>query len=214
MIDFLALALACAPWVAPETLSAIVKTESGFQPLAIGINGGARLVHQPRNTPEAVVTARWLIDHGYNIDLGLGQINVANLSRLGMTVEDAFDPCRNLAGAASILHSNYIQAKRRHAGEQQALHAALSAYNTGSFERGFANGYVQRVRRNADRGAGAPLDGADVRPIALVSPAARTRAEPPIRAPRPQWTWRSDGSDRPASAATDDFVMIFRQSPR
>lgn len=148
-MDFVALAQQCAPWVAPQTLAAIVKTESAFQPLAIGINGGAKLVRQPQNKEEAVVTAKWLIANGYNIDMGLGQVNVKNLAKTGLTVEDAFDPCKNLAAAATILQWNYKAAKGKVQGEQAALHAALSAYNTGSFSKGFSNGYVQKVVSNA-----------------------------------------------------------------
>jgi type IV secretion system protein VirB1 len=148
-MDFLALAQTCAPWVAPATLQAIVRTESAFEPLAIGINGGARLVRQPSSTAEAVATAEWLIARGYNIDLGLGQVNSRNLVKTGLRLEDAFDPCKNIAAAATILQWNYQAAQSRIQGEQSALQAALSAYNTGSFTRGLANGYVQKVIGNA-----------------------------------------------------------------
>jgi type IV secretion system protein VirB1 len=144
-MDFVALAQECAPWVAHETMAAIVKTESAFRPLAIGVNGGARLARQPENKAEAVATAEWLIANGYNIDMGLAQVNSANLRKTGLTVEDAFDACKNLTAAATILHGNYQAARRKVQGEQAALHAALSAYNTGSFTRGFSNGYVQKV---------------------------------------------------------------------
>ena len=90
-MDFIALAQECAPWVAHETMAAIVRTESAFRPLAIGVNGGARLARQPENKAEAVATAEWLIANGYNIDMGLGQVNSANLRKTGLTVEDAFD---------------------------------------------------------------------------------------------------------------------------
>jgi len=132
-MDFLALSQECAPWVAPQTMAAIVKTESGFNPLSIGVNGGARLVRQPDNKAEAVATARWLIEKGYNIDLGLGQVNSSNLAKVGLSVEDAFEPCKNVAAAATILHGNFQAAKGKVQDDQAALHAALSAYNTGSF---------------------------------------------------------------------------------
>lgn len=149
MLDFIALAQQCAPLVAPETMAAIVRTESGFRPLAIGVNGGARLARQPETVGEAVATAKWLIKNGYSIDLGLGQINSKNLARTGLTVEDAFDPCKNLAAGAMILQENYKDASRKYGGGQAALNAAFSAYNTGSFTAGFSNGYVQRVVNNA-----------------------------------------------------------------
>ncbi|MDR2031359.1 MAG: lytic transglycosylase domain-containing protein [Azoarcus sp.] len=148
-MDFIALAHECAPWVAPETMAAIVRTESSFRPWAIGVNGGAKLARQPESKDEAIATAQWLLDHGYSVDMGLGQINSSNLAKTGLTVEDAFDPCKNLTAAASILSRNYQAAYRQVKDEQAALQAALSAYNTGSFTRGLTNGYVQKVLRNA-----------------------------------------------------------------
>ena len=163
-MDFIALAQECAPWVAHETMAAIVKTESAFRPLAIGVNGGAKLARQPENKAEAVATAKWLIANGYNIDMGLGQVNSSNLRKTGLTVEDAFDACKNIAAAATILHWNYQAASRKVQGEQAALHAALSAYNTGSFTRGFSNGYVQKVVNNAGAAPAVPV----VAPIPLL----------------------------------------------
>lgn len=149
LMDFIALAQACAPLIAHQTLAAIVKTESGFRPLAIGVNGGQSLTRQPATVEEAVVTAKWLIANGYNIDLGLGQINSVNLPKIGLTVENAFEPCKNLAAVEKILHANFQVARGKIQGDQAALQAALSAYNTGSFSKGFANGYVQKVVSNA-----------------------------------------------------------------
>ena len=148
-MDFYDLSAECAPWVAPQTMAAIVKTESQFNPLAININGGAKLERQPLNKAEAVVTAKWLITNHYSIDMGLGQVNSANLAKTNLSVEDAFDACKNLTAAATILQSNYESASKKVSGEQAALHAAISAYNTGSFTRGFQNGYVQKVLTNA-----------------------------------------------------------------
>jgi len=148
-MDFLALAQQCAPEVAPQTMAAIVRTESAFRPLSIGVNRGGRLARQPASVDEAVATAKWLIAQGYNIDLGLAQINSANLRGTGLTVEDAFDPCKNLAAGAKILQANYRNASRKYANEQDVLRASLSAYNTGNFRSGFANGYVGRVVNNA-----------------------------------------------------------------
>lgn len=182
MMDFIALAQECAPWVAPETLAAIVKTESGFKPLSIGINGGARLVRQPDNKVEAVTTAKWLISNGYNIDLGLGQVNSSNLTKTGLTIEDAFEPCKNIAAAATILHGNYQIARNKVQGEQAALHAALSAYNTGSFSKGFTNGYVQKVINNAGTATpGATMQAVVPIPLLTVKtarPATKLRVQP------------------------------------
>jgi type IV secretion system protein VirB1 len=205
-MDFVALAQECAPQVAHETLAAIVRTEnSAFQPLAIGVNGGAWLARQPRNKAEAVVTAKWLIANGYNIDLGLGQINSANLGKVGLTVEDAFDPCENLAAAATILHGNYQAASRKLAGEQAALHAALSAYNTGSFTRGIANGYVWKVVNNAGPAKAVPV----IAPIpVLVAPAPRTAARP-AASPRPAQAGEAKPQAEGRQEAEGDGASVY-----
>jgi type IV secretion system protein VirB1 len=143
----LALSSRCAPQVAPSTLSAIVMAESAGNPFAIGVNKGGRIEAQPRDREEAVAAALQLLQQGANIDLGLGQINSTNLSALGLTVDDAFEPCRNIAAAASILSQSYLRATAR--GVNAPLAAALSAYNTGSMTGGVANGYVAKVYRAA-----------------------------------------------------------------
>ncbi len=146
--------------VDPATLAAIVRTESAFRPWSIGINGGARLKKQPSSKEEAVSIAKDLISRGYSIDMGLGQINSANLARLGITVEKVFDPCMNLAAAGTILHENYLSALKNGQTQQHALQSALSAYNTGSFTRGVSNGYVQRVRHSAGYSGPVPVPAA------------------------------------------------------
>ena len=146
MLEFFVLAQTCAPVVHPQTLAALVRTESRFRPFAIGVNyGKAQLPKQPTTKQEAIEAARSLIGKGYNIDMGLGQINSANLGWLGLSVEDVFDPCVNLQAAARVLTSNFQRAAKGTHDPQQALRSALSAYNTGNFSRGFSNGYVGKV---------------------------------------------------------------------
>jgi len=147
MID-LALIAVCAPNVAPATIQAIIKVESGGNPLAVNVNkrGG---VSYPipkiiKSTGEAVRAAYAAIEAGHTVDMGYMQVNSANLPKLGYTVEDMFDPCKNIAAGAKVLSLSYAQALSRYSSEQAALRAALSAYNTGSFNRGFENGYVQK----------------------------------------------------------------------
>jgi len=96
------LAQQCAPSVAVETLVSVVHTESHFNPYAIGVNAKGVAAPKPSDRASAAAAARSLIARGYNIDLGLGQINSANLRWLGLSVEDAFDPCRNLAAAVDL----------------------------------------------------------------------------------------------------------------
>ena len=142
------LATQCAPSVAPATIAAIVQTESrGFE-LAIGVNGLARQPAPASSLAEAIQTARYYVDKGYSVDLGLGQINSRNMKALDLTWETVFDPCTNLAAAGAVIAGNYHKVS---AGlhPQRALRIALSMYNTGSQSRGFSNGYVGRVVGNA-----------------------------------------------------------------
>jgi type IV secretion system protein VirB1 len=175
-----ALAHQCAPSVAPETLLSVAHAESELDPLAIGVNRGPKA---PRvaNAQQAAQVARDLIAKGYNIDLGIAQINSRNLQWLGLTVDDAFDPCRNFAAAARVLQTNYQATVR--AGAADPLGQALSRYNTGRDERGFANGYVGRVYRAAQTVVPAlqAADGTPRQPFAIPDqpPASRdTPTEP------------------------------------
>ncbi len=143
----LALASQCAPNVAPETVLAIIQTESSGEPFALNVNGGRQPARQ-MNALDAATTARRYVAAGYSVDLGLGQINSRNMRWLGLTWDTVFDPCTNVAALARVLTSNYnaVSAGRD---PQTALRVALSMYNTGSQTRGFRNGYVAKVERNA-----------------------------------------------------------------
>jgi type IV secretion system protein VirB1 len=60
-----------------------------------------------------------------------------------------FDPCLNIKAGSEILLTDYAAAVHVYGEGQTALRAALSAYNSGSFERGFRNGYVARYYARA-----------------------------------------------------------------
>ncbi|WP_153014352.1 transglycosylase SLT domain-containing protein, partial [Pseudomonas syringae] len=71
---FLALAMQCAPSIHPATLTPIVKTESSFNPYAIGVVGKV-LPRQPQSLDEAVLAVKKLVAEGADFSIGLGQIN-------------------------------------------------------------------------------------------------------------------------------------------
>jgi type IV secretion system protein VirB1 len=144
----LGLAAQCAPNVAPETIAAIVRTESQGNELAINVNGLGRKVAPPVSTAQAVEIARFYVAKGYSVDLGLGQINSRNMTALGLTWDTVFEPCTNIAAAGAVISGNY-RSVREGLHPQRALRIALSMYNTGSQSRGFSNGYVGRVVGNA-----------------------------------------------------------------
>jgi type IV secretion system protein VirB1 len=144
-MDIIALIHQCAPAVAPAVVEAIMRTESGFDPLALHINGGVRVRSPPRTASQAAAWSQWLIDRGYSVDMGLMQINSGNLASLRLTTADAFDSCRNIRAGAAILSRQYRLAARAHGGGTGTLLLAISAYNTGTLSGGFGNGYVGRV---------------------------------------------------------------------
>ncbi|MGY8527596.1 lytic transglycosylase domain-containing protein [Paracidovorax citrulli] len=149
----------CAPNVHPSTLSAIVRTESNGRMFVLSDDGPRGLPFSERKTMlrsihpsspgEAAAIAKDLIARGHLVGLGLTQVSSQNLRALGLTVEQALDPCTNLRAGAQILSSFYKTASSKFEDRQTALMAAISAYNTGSFQRGFSNGYVGKVVANA-----------------------------------------------------------------
>jgi type IV secretion system protein VirB1 len=167
--------LACVMNVAPVTLEAIIQVESGGNPIAMFVNHWAGPQPRPATAAEAVREAESFILRGYSVDLGLMQVNSRNLAALGYSVEQVLDPCTNLRGGASILTANYAEAVRVHGEGQAALRAALSAYNTGSFYRGFANGYVAKYY--GPNGVPALVGGA--RQASVTAEAVKRAAPPP-----------------------------------
>jgi type IV secretion system protein VirB1 len=142
-VDLASLLLTCAPLIAPGTAQALIATESGGNPYAIGVVAGS-LVRQPATLSEAVATARALEASGRNYSVGLGQINKTNFAKYGMTLETAFDACTNLQAMQAILGDCFDRANRR-AETQTALRQAFSCYYSGNFQTGFDHGYVRKV---------------------------------------------------------------------
>ena len=132
----------CASEVATEAVVPLVVTESGGDDLAINVNRGPRV--RAGSIAEGAALVRRYMAQGYTVDVGLAQINSANFARLGVTVEQVFDPCTNLRLASSLLQEGYGLASRHYSG-LDAISATYSLYNTGTLTRGFRNGYVGRV---------------------------------------------------------------------
>lgn len=147
--NFVQLAARCAAAINIRTLGSLVRQESRANPFAININGAKALDHQPTTQAEAMATAQALLAQGDNIDVGLGQINSRNFQWLGLSLAQLFDPCENLRAAAQVLSDCYARGVAVSGQGQDALHAALSCYNTGSLSNGISNGYVRRVMAQA-----------------------------------------------------------------
>jgi type IV secretion system protein VirB1 len=130
-------------------LAAIAQQESGRDPLAIGINGPGGGDLHPKTVAEAVATVRRLLAAGKSVDLGLMQINAANLAMHKLTVESAFDACASLRAGAEHLAADLERAQRM--------------YNCGRPDCGVA--YAEKIRRiqsqmTGQARASAPADSA------------------------------------------------------
>jgi len=159
----LAMALQCAPGIAPSTVASIARVESGYNPLAIHDNT-TRQTFDPSSPGDAITLATNLIVvQRHSVDLGLLQVNSTNYQRLGLTISDAFDPCRSMQAGSRLLSDAY----------QDALRRALSVFNTGDEQRGIANGYVSRVQR-----ASTLIPSIDPGAAASPPPAAQPAAQP------------------------------------
>ncbi|MDY0969106.1 lytic transglycosylase domain-containing protein [Sphingomonas sp. CFBP9021] len=165
------LAQQCAAEVATEAVVPLVVTESGGDDLSINVNHGPRV--RAGSVAEGAALVRRYMAQGYTVDVGLAQINSANFARLGVSVEQALDPCTNLRLASTLLQEGYGLARRHYTG-LDAISATYSLYNTGTLTRGFRNGYVGRVW-SAASGMGTiqappPIPGA--RPVAVAATSA------------------------------------------
>ena len=138
----LALVGTCAPAVATSTMLEVIRVESRGDPLALHVNRSAAQPHAAETVEGAAATVRRYVALGHSVDMGLAGINTRTAARLGLSIEQAFDPCANVAAGAAVLAEGYDRSVAEHGEGQRALQAALSLYNTGSPIRGFANGYV------------------------------------------------------------------------
>lgn len=133
----------CASSSYPGVLRSVAHVESHFDPLALH-NDTKHISVAALSLAASAEQAKQWISQGYSVDIGLMQINSSNLSALGMTVEDALDPCRSLEAGASLLSAAYARGASI-ADRQAALLIALSRYNTGNPLTGIANGYANQV---------------------------------------------------------------------
>jgi type IV secretion system protein VirB1 len=120
----------CAPQVAPATMTAVVRVESGGNPLAMWNNTTRSLVI-PDNRQQAIAYLRRAMASGQRVDVGLAQVDTENFAAFGLTPATAFDACTNLRAGAQILATAYRQAAATFGPGQTALYHAFEAYNSG-----------------------------------------------------------------------------------
>jgi hypothetical protein len=146
LVNFSALATRCTPSVSQETLGAVVRTESNFNPWTLHDNTSG-VTERPSSLQATLSDAwRW-IGRGDSVDISLMQINSANFGAFGITARAALDPRVLLAPGAAVLRAANGGGQTG-ADEQVTLLMALSRYNTGSPFRGIMNGYAQKITAN------------------------------------------------------------------
>ncbi len=156
-----ALLARCAPTVHPETMAAVISAESRGHLFAIADAGPVKLPWSqrkalvrslyPGSLQEAVATAQKLIADGHTVSLGMAQVNDRNLARMGVSIQDVFDPCVNIAVGGKILTDFYEKAVAKFGNGPAAMNAALSAYNSGDWERGARDGYVSLIYKQVGK---------------------------------------------------------------
>ena len=137
-------------------MHALVKTESSWKPYAIGPDSGGTYIQQPKSLDEAVRTAKELKSAGRKFSVGLAQIHISNIESRGLTWEQAFNPCQNLALGQKILWDNFKRAQREGYQGIDAVWAALRGYNSGGVHRPISDKYAQKIFTYMQTGAQTP----------------------------------------------------------
>jgi type IV secretion system protein VirB1 len=132
----------CAPMVAPSTMAAIVRVESGGNPMAMW-NNSTRSMVIPGSRAQAIRYLRHAMAAGQRVDVGLAQVDTGNFAAFGLRPQNAFNACANLRAGGEILHMDWQQALSSGYRGQQALYHAFEAYNSGRL-RGDAQ-YANRI---------------------------------------------------------------------
>lgn len=199
--NFNHLAKRCGSTVHHDTLQAIARVESNFNPFAIGVVKGA-LPRQPRTLDEAVRAANHLHTQGKNFSMGLMQINRYNLARYGLNYETVFDACKNIYAGSKILEDCFIRAG---GSNQVHLQKAFSCYYSGNFRFGFTAdfkgqpSYVQKVlyaaaNNRSEQTVRVPAVNTDT-PIAV--PERKTASKPVVQEPVRAQTAQSGDDNQP-----------------
>ncbi|WP_052761387.1 transglycosylase SLT domain-containing protein [Sedimenticola thiotaurini] len=151
-MDIPALIDQCNLGAPPTVVEAIIRAESQEIPLALNVNPPEGVPTPPvpefTSATDAAVYAVSMVSQGYTVDVGLMQVNSANLARFNVPIMEAFDPCKNIElGTRVYLEAAELVSKYpdHFTSPYARLQATLSVYNTGSPWAGIANGYARRV---------------------------------------------------------------------
>lgn len=145
----------CGTGVHPETLHAIVKTESTGNPYVIA-NVTDNESYYLTSEEEAISKAKELESSGKKYSAGLMQIYSGNFSAYNLTSDNVFNFCKNISTGADILSKCFIKSKEENEETDMDSHLekALSCYYSGNFKRGFIkdeninSSYIDRIKLN------------------------------------------------------------------
>ncbi len=142
---------ACAPNSDPRFFASIVSIEATNPTLGAPDTNAidddtTRTSYYPQSREAAIELATSLLARGHVLDLGVAQVNDGNLSGLGHTVADAFDPCTDLQMGEKILVSGWNTALA-HYGAQAPIFILMdstaSEYNSNTLTR--SQEYMRRM---------------------------------------------------------------------
>ncbi|EIK0878101.1 lytic transglycosylase domain-containing protein [Escherichia coli] len=144
----------CAPNVSPDTMNALIMTESGANPYVIA-NVSDGVSKYFKDEKGAIEYAEKLTIENKNFSAGLTQIYSKNFPSLNLTYKTVFDPCTNIKAGAAVLTDNYL--KQKEGTDYQKILRALSLYYSGNELTGFKKekkfnntSYLERITRNAN----------------------------------------------------------------
>ena len=145
MIDTLFIEQCKNPTVPTSIVRMIVQEESSKNPYAVNVNKDGRsfISFIPKTKNEAITIAQIYINAGFSVDVGYMQLNSDNFKQLNTTLENALEPCKNIYLSSTIFYNFYKDTSKKD-NSITRVQKSLSAYNTGSYELGFKNGYVAK----------------------------------------------------------------------
>ena len=145
MIDTLFIEQCKNPTVPTSIVKMIVQEESSKNPYAVNVNkdGKSFISFIPKTKDEAITIAQSYINAGFSVDVGYMQLNSDNFKQLNTTLENALEPCKNIYLSTTIFYNFYKDTSKKDSSITR-VQKSLSAYNTGSYELGFKNGYVAK----------------------------------------------------------------------
>lgn len=145
MIDTLFIEQCKNQTVPTSIVRMIMQEESSKNPYAINVNkdGKSFISFIPKTKDEAIKIAQSYINAGFSVDVGYMQLNSDNFKQLNTTLENALEPCKNIYLSSTIFYNFYKDTSKKDSSITR-VQKSLSAYNTGSYELGFKNGYVAK----------------------------------------------------------------------